>query len=112
MITKFTFAALLIASTIGLCPMQLEIPIADHSQMNMDMDKDTPCDDCVSASENNVLKDTKVSDGELQIVVAATIPKEIINGFDFEIGKDNYLDNQKGPNAQAPPLIGTVILRV
>ncbi|MFH1670733.1 MAG: hypothetical protein ABIA92_04060 [Patescibacteria group bacterium] len=112
MISKITFTALILASTIGICPMQLEIPLMDHSQMNMDMEKGAPCDDCVSASENNVLKDTQISDSNPPLITAAILPTESLSDFALDNEFNTASQNEDGPNSQAPPLVGTVILRV
>lgn len=76
------------------------------------MDEDTPCGDCISAAEHNVFKDTQISDGNPPLITSAILPTESLNGLEVDTGISTASLNREGPNAQAPPLTGTVILRV
>jgi len=90
--------------------MQLSMMMPmDHADMAMEMQSgDMPCSECYSDGESYALKDA----GSLKldpILISATIPQVIVN--DFEITSDPPLFNIAGPQANAPPLVGTVILR-
>lgn len=110
MIAKFTFAALLLASTIGVCPMQLNVSMMDHEMMNMNMADRMPCSDCITATEHYALNDAQNWNPQLPLLTAAAFPEEY-NATETVLRAHNTVTPPEGPHALAPPLIGTVILR-
>jgi len=83
----------------------------DHSQMNMDMEESSPCDDCISAAEHNVLKDTQIYNSEIPIIVSASFPSNL-DTIEIDQNPNNLpLFVREGPSLRGPPLVGTVILR-
>ncbi|MBU1123907.1 hypothetical protein KJ652_04915 [Patescibacteria group bacterium] len=99
--------------------MQLQISVMDHSQMDMNhemtMQEDSsnlPCSDCITASENYALKDSQVFNMNLSLFSSAIIPEKIdANGLFTTEYNPELLTNIE-LNSNAPPLIGSVILRV
>ncbi len=85
-----------------MMPMGNMDEVTDHQRM--------PCGECYSDSESYALKDA----GNLKtdpIIISATVPADSI-----KFALNNILDNpiafiDPGARANAPPLVGTIILR-
>lgn len=91
--------------------MQMKMMPMDHMAMEGEMaDQNMPCSECYSDNENYALKDA----GNLKtdpILMSVIIPEDSIE-YSLNIASTNQiLINEIGPLANAPPLIGTVILR-
>jgi len=112
-IPKITLLALLLATTVGICPMQLQMNLQMSETMDhdmSDMQDSMPCSACFAASDNYALNDAQVFRSQPNVLAVVAFPvQENTNTILQETTHSS--SSKEGPNSQAPPLIGTVILR-
>ncbi|MDP7247480.1 MAG: hypothetical protein QF741_02550 [Candidatus Peribacteraceae bacterium] len=110
-LTKLTLLATLIATTLGVCPMQMTMMPMNNMAMREEMaDQNMPCSECYSDNESYALKDAG-SLGTDPILMSVIIPEDSIE-YSLNIASTKQVSiNVTGPLANAPPLVGTVILR-
>ncbi len=91
--------------------MQIKMMPMSNMAMEGEMaDQNMPCSECYSDNESYALKDAG-NLGTDPILISMIIPEDSIE-YSLNIASTNQVSiNVTGPLANAPPLIGTVILR-